>query len=100
MKASKYAPLASDLDLDKIIMLLKQRDITGATEILNTFQDKEPRIASIAANNLSFLSYLVRIFQFPYIFFSIALYSATDTAIPNSKAISTRQRNGAKMPKN
>ncbi|KAL0281026.1 UNVERIFIED_CONTAM: hypothetical protein PYX00_002147 [Menopon gallinae] len=58
VKSSKYAPLASDLDLDKIIMLLKQRDITGATEILNTFQDKEPRIASIAANNLSFLAYL------------------------------------------
>lgn len=28
-------------------------------DILNTFQDKEPRIASVAANNLCLINYLV-----------------------------------------
>lgn len=60
VKTSKYASLASDLDLDKAIMLLKQCNINGAIEILKVFQDKEPRVASIAANNLSFISYLVK----------------------------------------
>ncbi|KAK6645118.1 hypothetical protein RUM43_001394 [Polyplax serrata] len=58
VKSSKYASLASTLDLDKAIMLLKQSNINGAVEILKVFQDKEPRVASIAANNLSFISYL------------------------------------------
>lgn len=70
VKSSKYASLASTLDLDKAIMLLKQSNINGAVEILKVFQDKEPRVASIAANNLSFISYLVsviwRILFFPY----------------------------------
>ena len=60
VKTSKYASLASDLDLDKAIMLLKQCNVNGAIEILKVFQDKEPRVASIAANNLSFISYLVK----------------------------------------
>lgn len=65
VKMSPYASLASDLELDKVVMVLKQGNVNGAIEILKVFQDREPRIASIAANNLSFINYLVSSFLKP-----------------------------------
>lgn len=59
VKASRHAGLAGDLDLDKVMAMLRSRDVKSATDLLMSFQDREPRIASCAANNLSIIHYLV-----------------------------------------
>lgn len=59
IKHSVYAELASDLEINKAIELLRQRDLTGAAEVLQAFEKKDSKVASAAANNLAFLNFLV-----------------------------------------
>lgn len=77
IKNSEYARLAGELEINKAIMFLKQRQLSEAIETLKAF-DKESTIETGAAINLSFIYYLVKC-QFTEIinfsntfFFSIA----------------------------
>uniref|UniRef100_A0A915HFK5 Tetratricopeptide repeat protein n=1 Tax=Romanomermis culicivorax TaxID=13658 RepID=A0A915HFK5_ROMCU len=58
IKQSAYAELATDLEINKAVQYLKQGDITAASEVLKSFETKESKVASIAANNLTFLNIL------------------------------------------
>lgn len=60
IKTSTFAELASDLEINKAIQYLRQRDLSAATEVLKSFEKKESKVASAAATNLSFLFFLVR----------------------------------------
>lgn len=60
MKSSEYARLASDLEINKAVMYLKQRQLPEAIETLRTL-DKESNIAVNAATNLCFIYYLASI---------------------------------------
>lgn len=62
IKHSTYAELASDLEINKAIRYLRDQDLSAATEVLRSFEKKDSKVASAAANNLAFLYYLVRIF--------------------------------------
>ncbi|BHF57952.1 Intraflagellar transport protein 88 [Sparganum proliferum] len=57
-KTSTYNDLANDLEIDKALMYLKQRDFHQAIETLKSFENKDTRIACTAATNLSFLYFL------------------------------------------
>lgn len=66
-KTSSYNDLANDLEIDKALMYLKQRDFHQdgdksihfkAIETLKSFENKDTRIACTAATNLSFLYFL------------------------------------------
>ncbi|CAG2067727.1 unnamed protein product, partial [Timema podura] len=59
IKASNYAPLANDLEINKAIMFLRQKDIVQAVDTLRMFEKKETKVASTAATNLAFINYLV-----------------------------------------
>jgi intraflagellar transport protein 88 len=59
IKQSIYAQLATDLEINKAIQLLKQGDLTGARQVLVSFDTKDSKVASAAANNLAFLNLLV-----------------------------------------
>jgi intraflagellar transport protein 88 len=56
---SPYVDLAHDLEIDKAIMYLKQKDFNQAIEALKSFEKKDTKVASAAATNLSFLYLLV-----------------------------------------
>ncbi|KAF8569133.1 hypothetical protein P879_02769 [Paragonimus westermani] len=67
VKMSVYHEIAHDLEIDKAVMYLKQRDFhqegskslhTEAIETLKSFERKDTRVASTAATNLSFLYFL------------------------------------------
>ncbi|KAA0195074.1 Intraflagellar transport protein 88 [Fasciolopsis buskii] len=67
VKMSSFHELAHDLEIDKAVMYLKQRDFhqesgkslhTKAIETLKSFERKDTRVASTAATNLSFLYFL------------------------------------------
>nr|CAD7458130.1 unnamed protein product [Timema tahoe] len=58
IKASNYAPLANDLEINKAIMFLRQKDIVQAVDTLRMFEKKETKVASTAATNLAFINYL------------------------------------------
>ncbi|GAA31648.2 Intraflagellar transport protein 88 [Clonorchis sinensis] len=67
VKMSMYHEIANDLEIDKAVMYLKQRDFhqdggkslhTKAIETLKSFERKDARVASTAATNLSFLHFL------------------------------------------
>jgi intraflagellar transport protein 88 len=58
IKQSVYAELASDLEINKAIELLRARDLPGAASVLKSFEKKDSKVASAAANNLSFLRFL------------------------------------------
>lgn len=62
MKSSEYARLASDLEINKAVMYLKQRQLPEAIETLKAL-DKESNIAVNAATNLCFIYYLASIFS-------------------------------------
>ncbi|ESO03760.1 hypothetical protein HELRODRAFT_79910 [Helobdella robusta] len=55
VKSSTYMNLAHDLEIDKAIGFLKQKDFQQAIETLKSFERKDPKVASAAATNLSFL---------------------------------------------
>lgn len=58
VRASSHTELASELEITKAIMFLKQKDFQKAVETLKVFEKKDSKIASTAANNLSFLYFL------------------------------------------
>ncbi|XP_071135194.1 intraflagellar transport protein 88 homolog [Mytilus galloprovincialis] len=58
VKNSQYLDLAHDLEIDKAIMYLKQKDFNQAIETLKSFEKKDSKVASTAATNLSFLYFL------------------------------------------
>uniref|UniRef100_A0A7M4F3D1 Intraflagellar transport protein 88 homolog n=1 Tax=Crocodylus porosus TaxID=8502 RepID=A0A7M4F3D1_CROPO len=58
VKASHYVELANDLEINKAIMYLRQKDFNQAVETLKMFEKKDSRVKSAAATNLSFLCYL------------------------------------------
>ncbi|CAH1102173.1 unnamed protein product [Psylliodes chrysocephalus] len=57
IKSSEYARLASDLEINKAVMFLKQKQLPEAIETLKAFE-KDSVIAINAAVNLSFIYYL------------------------------------------
>ncbi|XP_054278249.1 intraflagellar transport protein 88 homolog [Macrosteles quadrilineatus] len=58
INSSIYAPLAGDLEINKAVMFLKQKDIAQAMDTLKTFQRKESKVASTAASNMAFVHFL------------------------------------------
>ncbi|XP_034549851.1 intraflagellar transport protein 88 homolog isoform X2 [Notolabrus celidotus] len=58
VKNSQYVELANDLEINKAITYLRQRDFNQAVETLKTFEKKDSRVKSAAATNLSFLYFL------------------------------------------
>lgn len=58
IKNSEYAKLASDLEINKAVMFLKQKQLPEAIDTLKAFE-KDSVIAINAAINLSFIYYLV-----------------------------------------
>uniref|UniRef100_F1RVB0 Intraflagellar transport protein 88 homolog n=1 Tax=Sus scrofa TaxID=9823 RepID=F1RVB0_PIG len=58
VKASPYVELANDLEINKAVTYLKQKDFHQAAETLKMFEKKDSRVKSAAATNLSFLYYL------------------------------------------
>ncbi|CAJ0948651.1 unnamed protein product, partial [Mesorhabditis belari] len=58
IKQSVYAPLATELEMSKAAELLRHGDLEAAAQVLNVFQNKEPKIAAAAANNLAVMNLL------------------------------------------
>uniref|UniRef100_A0A8C3AMM7 Intraflagellar transport 88 homolog n=1 Tax=Cyclopterus lumpus TaxID=8103 RepID=A0A8C3AMM7_CYCLU len=58
VKSSHYVELANDLEINKAITYLRQKDFNQAVETLKTFEKKDSRVKSAAATNLSFLYFL------------------------------------------
>ncbi|KAK0425986.1 hypothetical protein QR680_009488 [Steinernema hermaphroditum] len=58
IKQSIYAPLATELEMNKAVELLRHGDVAAASDVLLVFNNKESKVASAAANNLAFLSLL------------------------------------------
>jgi len=80
IKQSAYAELATDLEINKAVQFLKQRDLNSvefmrfkildrfhnlkslifqAIDVLKSFENKDTKVASIAVNNLTFVNILV-----------------------------------------
>ncbi|XP_068602171.1 intraflagellar transport protein 88 homolog [Brachionichthys hirsutus] len=58
VKGSQYVELANDLEINKAITYLRQKDFSQAVETLKTFEKKDSRVKSAAATNLSSLFFL------------------------------------------
>ncbi|KAF5902036.1 intraflagellar transport protein 88 isoform X1, partial [Clarias magur] len=63
VKASQYVELANDLEINKAITYLRQRNFNQAVDTLKTFEKKDSRVKSAAATNLSFLYFLEKDFD-------------------------------------
>ncbi|XP_029385568.1 intraflagellar transport protein 88 homolog isoform X1 [Echeneis naucrates] len=65
VKSSQYVELANDLEINKAITYLRQKDFkqVEAVETLKTFEKKDSRVKSAAATNLSFLYFLEKDFD-------------------------------------
>uniref|UniRef100_A0AAY4DSI9 Intraflagellar transport 88 homolog n=1 Tax=Denticeps clupeoides TaxID=299321 RepID=A0AAY4DSI9_9TELE len=63
VKGSLYVELANDLEINKAITYLRQKDFNQAVETLKTFEKKESRVKSAAATNLSFLYFLEKDYE-------------------------------------
>jgi len=60
VRSSAYVDISHDLEIDKAIMYLKEKDFGKAAEALKSFEKKDNnKVASTAATNLAFLYYLV-----------------------------------------
>uniref|UniRef100_A0A8C5M063 Intraflagellar transport protein 88 homolog n=1 Tax=Leptobrachium leishanense TaxID=445787 RepID=A0A8C5M063_9ANUR len=58
VKASPYVELANDLEINKAITFLRQKNFNKAVETLKMFEKKDTRVKSAAATNLSFIYFL------------------------------------------
>ncbi|XP_046992118.1 intraflagellar transport protein 88 homolog isoform X2 [Schistocerca americana] len=58
IKASNYGALSYDLEINKAVMFLKQKEISQAIETLKGFEKKDTKVASTASTNLAFIYYL------------------------------------------
>ncbi|CAL8240475.1 unnamed protein product [Merluccius merluccius] len=63
VKTSQYVELANDLEINKAITYLRQKDFKQAVESLKTFEKKDSRVKSAAATNLSFLYFLEKEYE-------------------------------------
>jgi intraflagellar transport protein 88 len=59
VRTSHYNNIANELEIVKALSYMTIRDFSKAIETLKTFEKKDPKIASTAATNLSFLYFLV-----------------------------------------
>uniref|UniRef100_A0A8C0WJX6 Intraflagellar transport protein 88 homolog n=1 Tax=Castor canadensis TaxID=51338 RepID=A0A8C0WJX6_CASCN len=73
VKASQYVELANDLEINKAITHLKQKDYSQAEDTLKVFVKKDSRVKSAAATNLSFLYYLKNELELASSFADLAL---------------------------
>ena len=55
---SQHSQLANDLEINKAVMYLKQKEFGLAVDTLKAFEKQETKVASTAATNLSFLYFL------------------------------------------
>ena len=55
IKASPYRDIASELEISKAMIMLRRSNFTEAANALKHFEKQNTKIASHAANNLSFL---------------------------------------------
>uniref|UniRef100_A0A0K2V4U7 Intraflagellar transport protein 88 homolog [Monodelphis domestica] n=1 Tax=Lepeophtheirus salmonis TaxID=72036 RepID=A0A0K2V4U7_LEPSM len=58
IKKSAISQLANDLEINKAVMYLKQKEFGQAVETLQAFEKQETKVASTAATNLSFIYFL------------------------------------------
>ena len=58
IKRSTHSQLANDLEINKAVMFLRQKDFGQAVETLKAFEKQDTKVASTAATNLSFLYFL------------------------------------------
>ena len=59
IKESTHNHLADDLEINKAVLYLQQKDVAQATETLKSFEKRATKMASNAAVNLSTIFYLV-----------------------------------------
>jgi intraflagellar transport protein 88 len=59
IKVSSHSSLASDMEINKAVMYLKQKEFPQAVDTLRAFEKKETKVASAAATNLAFIYFLV-----------------------------------------
>ena len=55
IKMSQHSQLANDLEINKAVMYLRQKDFGNAVDTLKAFEKQDTKVASTAATNLSFL---------------------------------------------
>ncbi|XP_033125013.1 intraflagellar transport protein 88 homolog [Anneissia japonica] len=58
VKQSPFTEMSNDLEINKAIMYLKQKEFQMAVDVLKSFEKKDTKCAAVAANNLSFLYFL------------------------------------------
>uniref|UniRef100_A0A915PX99 Uncharacterized protein n=1 Tax=Setaria digitata TaxID=48799 RepID=A0A915PX99_9BILA len=58
IRQSVYASLAMEIEMNKAVVLLKQGDLINAVQVLMSFNNKEDKVASAAANNLAVVNLL------------------------------------------
>uniref|UniRef100_H2ZWI9 Intraflagellar transport protein 88 homolog n=2 Tax=Latimeria chalumnae TaxID=7897 RepID=H2ZWI9_LATCH len=75
VKTSQYVELANDLEINKAITYLRQKDFNQAVETLKMFEKKDSRVKSAAATNLSFLYFLENEHKQAEIYSDLAMYS-------------------------
>ncbi|XP_061782094.1 intraflagellar transport protein 88 homolog isoform X1 [Nerophis lumbriciformis] len=63
VKSSQYVELANDLEINKAITYLRQKDFNQAVSILKTFEKKDSRVKSAASTNLSALFFLEKDYE-------------------------------------
>ncbi|XP_061774237.1 intraflagellar transport protein 88 homolog [Nerophis ophidion] len=63
VKSSQYMELANDLEINKAITYLRQKDFNQAVSILKTFEKKDSRVKSAASTNLSALFFLEKDYE-------------------------------------
>ena len=55
----QHSQLSNDLEINKAVMFLRQKDFTSAVDTLKAFERQEgTKVASTASTNLSFLYFL------------------------------------------
>lgn len=59
IKTSRYSYLAGHLEINKAVGYLYQNNIIPAIDTLKAFDNKDSKVASAAATNLSFIHFLV-----------------------------------------
>ncbi|XP_034042049.1 intraflagellar transport protein 88 homolog isoform X1 [Thalassophryne amazonica] len=62
VKSSQYVELANDMEINKAIIYLRQKDLNQALETLKAVEKKDSRMKSAAATNLSFLHFVEKDF--------------------------------------
>ena len=66
--SAQHSQLANDLEINKAVMFLRQKDFGSAIDTLKAFERQEgTKIASTASTNLSFLYLLQGFIQLPFV---------------------------------